>query len=48
VAGFAGFARNDAYFKTEPGARQAPTVNFDYSKPAGAAAPAPTPAPAHP
>ena len=46
VASFAGFARNDAYFKTEEGARQAPKVNFDYSKPAPA--PAPTPAPAHP
>jgi LemA protein len=44
VASFGGFARNDAYFKTEEGARQAPKVNFDYSKPA---APAPTPAPAH-
>lgn len=46
VAGFAGFTRNDAYFKTEEGARQAPKVNFDYNKPA--AAPAQTPAPAHP
>lgn len=44
VASFAGFTRNDAYFKTEEGARQAPKVNFDYSKPA----PAPAPAPAHP
>src|SRR5271167_3152339 len=46
VASFAGFTRNDAYFKTEEGARQAPKVNFDYSKPAPA--PAPTPVPAHP
>jgi LemA protein len=46
VASFAGFARNDAYFKTEEGARQAPKVIFDYSKPAPT--PAPTPAPAHP
>lgn len=46
IASFAGFARNDAYFKTEEGARQAPKVNFDYNKPA--ATPAPTPAPAHP
>jgi len=46
VAGFAGFARNDAYFKTEEGARQAPKVNFDFNKPA--AAPAQQPAPAHP
>ena len=44
VAGFAGFTRNDAYFKTEEGARQAPKVNFDYNKPA----PSQTPAPAHP
>jgi LemA protein len=44
VASFAGFARNDAYFKTEEGARQAPKVNFDYNKPA----PTPAPAPAHP
>jgi len=43
IAGFAGFTRNDAYFKTEEGARQAPKVNFD-TKPATA----PTPAPAHP
>jgi LemA protein len=47
VAGFAGFTRNDAYFKTEEGARQAPKVNFDFNKPA-TPAPAPTPAPAHP
>jgi len=46
VAGFAGFARNDAYFKTEEGARQAPKVNFDFNKPA--AAPAQQAAPAHP
>jgi hypothetical protein len=48
----AGFTRNDAYFKTEPGARQAPKVNFDYPKNPGATAPAPktapTPAPARP
>lgn len=48
VAGFAGFPRNDAYFKTEEGARQAPKVNFDYNKPAATPAPAQTPAPAHP
>ena len=34
VASFAGFTRNDAYFKTEEGARQAPKVNFDFNKPA--------------
>jgi len=27
-AGFFGFQRNDAYFKTDPGARNAPKVNF--------------------
>jgi len=53
VASMAGFTRNDAYFKTEPGARQAPKVNFDYPKNPGVetpvpAKPAPTPAPAHP
>jgi len=46
VAGFAGFTRNDAYFKTEEGARQAPKVNFDFNKPAPSTAP--NPAPAHP
>ena len=46
VAGFAGFTRNDAYFKTDEGARSAPKVNFDFNKPA--TTPAPTPAPAHP
>ncbi len=44
VASMAGFARNDAYFKTEEGARQAPKVNFDFNK----TAPAQNPAPAHP
>jgi LemA protein len=28
VAGISGFQRNDAYFKTEPGARTAPSVKF--------------------
>ena len=28
VASFSGFTRNDAYFKTDEGARQAPKVNF--------------------
>src|SRR6202790_2564109 len=53
VASIAGFTRNDAYFKTDAGARQAPKVNFDYPKNPGTetpapAKPAPTPAPAHP
>ena len=53
VASMAGFTRNDAYFKTDAGARQAPKVNFDYPKNPGTetpapAKPAPTPAPAHP
>ncbi|HXJ05291.1 MAG TPA: LemA family protein [Candidatus Acidoferrum sp.] len=43
VASFGGFARNDAYFKTEPGARQAPKVNFGTTP-----SPAPAPAPVKP
>ena len=39
IASMSGFTRNDAYFKTEPGARQAPKVNFNT---------APAPAPARP
>jgi LemA protein len=47
VAGMSGFTRNDAYFKTDEGARSAPKVNFNFGNtPAPAAAPAP--APAHP
>ena len=38
VASMSGFTRNDAYFKTEEGARQAPKVNFDFNKPAPAPA----------
>src|SRR6266550_2156004 len=30
IASMSGFQRNDAYFKTEEGARQAPKVNFNY------------------
>jgi len=41
VASMSGFTRNDAYFKTEEGAREAPKVNF------GTPAPQPAPAPAH-
>jgi LemA protein len=40
VANFSGFTRNDAYFKTEEGARQAPKVNFN----APTQQPAPAPA----
>ena len=48
VASIGGFTRNDAYFKTEEGARTAPKVNFDFNK---STAPAPStaaPAPAKP
>jgi LemA protein len=38
IASMGGFTRNDAYFKTDEGARQAPKVDFGTS-------PAPTPAP---
>jgi len=38
VASIGGFTRNDAYFKTEEGARTAPKVNFDFQK----SAPAPS------
>src|SRR6202165_5290642 len=31
-AGWAGFKRNDAYFKTDEGARTAPKVNFNFDK----------------
>jgi LemA protein len=41
VASMSGFTRNDAYFKTEEGARQAPKVNFG-----GATTQQPAPAPA--
>src|SRR5712692_2174279 len=45
VANLSSFARNDAYFKTEEGARQVPKVNFGT---ANAPAAAPQPAPAKP
>jgi LemA protein len=44
VASIGGFTRNDAYFKTEVGARTAPKVNFDFNKSAAPATPAPAPA----
>ncbi len=40
VASLSGFTRNDAYFKTDEGARQAPKVNFGTT-------PQPAPAPTH-
>jgi len=43
VASMSGFARNDAYFKTEEGARQVPKVSFGTPN-APAAAPKPAPA----
>jgi LemA protein len=43
VASMSGFARNDAYFKTEEGARQAPKVSFGTPN-APAATPQPAPA----
>lgn len=45
VASLGGFQRNDAYFKTDEGARQAPHVNF--GAPAQQQQPAPAPAPTH-
>src|SRR5437773_5225740 len=45
VASMAGFKRNDAYFKTDESARQAPKVQFNYPG-RQPAAPATTPAPA--
>ena len=40
VASLSGFTRNDAYFKAEEGARQAPKVNFNAPAPQAAPAPA--------
>jgi LemA protein len=45
IAGMSGFARNDAYFKANEGARQVPKVNFEKQN---APPPAPAPAPARP
>ncbi len=47
VASIGGFARNDAYFKTDEGARSAPKVNFNFDKSSAPAA-TPIPAPAKP
>jgi LemA protein len=49
VASMSGFTRNDAYFKTEEGARQVPKVSFGTpNAPAAAPATTPKPAPAKP
>src|SRR6267142_277228 len=48
VASLSGFARNDAYFKTDEGARQAPNVKFDYGSKPATPSPAASPAPAKP
>jgi LemA protein len=48
VASLAGFPRNDAYFKTDEGARQAPKVKFDYGNKPATPSPVPSPAPAKP
>jgi len=48
VASLSGFARNDAYFKTDEGARQAPNVKFDYGTKPATPSPAASPAPAKP
>jgi LemA protein len=47
VASLSGFARNDAYFKADEGARQVPKVNFEKKAPS-APGQAPVPAPAKP
>src|SRR6201987_1348974 len=44
IAGMSGFARNDAYFKADEGARQVPKVNFEPKTPPPAQTPAPAPA----
>ncbi len=48
VASLSGFTRNDAYFKTEEGARQVPKVNFGTAPAAPSTKPAPAPGPAKP
>ena len=48
VASLSGFTRNDAYFKTNEGARQAPKVNFNYGNTPATPSTVPTPAPAKP
>jgi LemA protein len=48
VAGMSGFTRNDAYFKTDEGARQAPKVNFSPQPTTPATKPNAEPVPARP
>jgi LemA protein len=48
VAGMSGFTRNDAYFKTDEGARQAPKVNFSPQPTTPATKPNAKPVPARP
>jgi LemA protein len=48
VASMSGFARNDAYFKADEGARQVPKVNFEKQKEPAPPAQTPVPAPAKP
>ena len=48
IAGMSGFSRNDAYFKTDEGARQAPKVDFNYGNTPKTPAQNPVPAPAKP
>jgi LemA protein len=48
VASLSGFTRNDAYFKTDEGARQAPKVKFDYGNKPATPTTAPSPAPTKP
>jgi LemA protein len=47
-AGFAGFARNDAYFQANPAQREAPSVNFGQTAPQGTAPATQSPSPAKP
>jgi LemA protein len=48
VASMSGFRRNDAYFKTEEGARQVPKVNFNYGNVPATPKATPAPAPSKP
>src|SRR5437016_13850235 len=48
VASMSGLTPNDAYFKTEEGARQVPKVNFGTAPAAPSTKPAPAPGPAKP